>query len=289
MGVLNVTPDSFSDGGRYLRPAEAIERGLAMASEGADVIDVGGESSRPGATPVDQEEELGRVIPVIEGLSKELLSGRSSAAVGAYPEVRISIDTVKPAVAEAAVEAGATLINDVSATLWEVAARLGVGWVSMHMQGTPPDMQEAPLYGDVVVEVHEFVLDRAQKAKEAGVGEIWVDPGIGFGKTTEHNLRLLNQIGVLVESARSVGPFGVLVGASKKRFLGTFTAPGEGELLGIEDRFEGSLAAAVWAMNQGVGMVRVHDVAPTVMAATLVGEVGALEFDPGCTGTRGPT
>jgi dihydropteroate synthase len=253
MGVLNVTPDSFSDGGRYLDPAQAVAHGVAMLAEGADVVDVGGESSRPGATPVDEGEELRRVLPVVEALASR---------------VRVSVDTVKPAVAEAAVAAGASLINDVSGTLGPVAAQLSVGWVSMHMRGTPRDMQRDPRYGDVVAEVHGAVLARARAAAEAGVAEVWVDPGIGFGKTADHNLRLLAHLPELVAAAGQLG-FGVLVGVSRKSFLGRYGAAGG--TVPVEDRLEASLAAETWAMARGASMVRVHDVAPAVQAATLAG------------------
>jgi dihydropteroate synthase len=259
MGVLNVTPDSFSDGGRYLRPADALARGLAMVAEGADLVDVGGESSRPGAAPVDMAEELRRVVPVVEALA---------------PHVRVSVDTVKPAVAVAAVAAGATLVNDVSGTLAQVAAEQGVGWVAMHMQGTPADMQVRPHYDDVVAEVHGFVLARARAAARLGVAEVWVDPGIGFGKTAAHNLALLAHVGELAEAAGALG-CAVLVGASRKSFLGRFGATGD-EPAGADDRLEASLAVATWAMAQGAAMVRAHDVAPTVEAARLVGGAGRV-------------
>lgn len=253
MGVLNVTPDSFSDGGRFLDPAQAVAHGLAMVAEGADLVDVGGESSRPGATPVAEEEELRRVLPVVEALAQS---------------VRVSVDTVKPPVARAAVAAGASFINDVSGTLWPVAAELSVAWVSMHMQGTPRDMQRDPHYGDVVGEVHAEVLARAGAAAEAGVPEVWVDPGIGFGKTTDHNLQLLAHLHELATAADRRG-FGVLVGVSRKSFLGRYGAT-EGSVP-VGDRLEASLAVETWAMARGAGMVRVHDVAPAVQAATLVG------------------
>ncbi|MGH9092573.1 MAG: dihydropteroate synthase [Acidimicrobiales bacterium] len=258
MGVLNVTPDSFSDGGRYLRHADAVAHGLAMADEGADVVDVGGESSRPGATPVEEAEELRRVVPVVEAL---------------VPRVRVSVDTVKPAVAAAAVAAGATLVNDVSGALWPVAAELSVGWVAMHMQGTPRDMQRDPRYRDVVAEVHGFVLDRARAAAAAGVTEVWVDPGIGFGKTAEHNLALLAHLPELAGAARDEG-FDVLVGVSRKTFTGGYGATAAGPVP-VEDRLEASLAFETWALVRGAAMVRVHDVAPAVQAATLVGACGA--------------
>ncbi len=255
MGVLNVTPDSFFDGGRYARRAEAVARGREMAAQGADVVDVGGESSRPGASPVDEAEELRRVVPVVEALAAS---------------VRVSVDTVKPAVARAAVAAGATLLNDISASLWPVAAELGVGWVAMHMQGTPADMQLAPHYGDVTAEVHAFLLQRAQAAARAGVREIWLDPGIGFGKTSGHNLTLLGRLGELVVAAGRAG-HRVMVGTSRKRFLGAFGTGADRRPRPADARLEASLATAVWAMAQGAGMVRVHDVAATVQAASLVG------------------
>ena len=246
MGVLNVTPDSFSDGGRWLDRAAAIEHGMRMVAEGADVVDVGGESTRPGAEPVPEGEELARVLPVIEALA---------------PHVRVSIDTRKAAVAEAAVAAGATIVNDISASLHHVAAATGAGWIAMHMQGEPATMQEAPAYTDVVAEVCEFLVDRADKARAAGVREIWIDPGIGFGKTAEHNLTLLQHISRLVGT-----DWPVVVGASRKSFLGRLTGDAP-----VEDRLEGSLAVETWAMLHGVAMVRVHDVAETVQAARVAG------------------
>jgi dihydropteroate synthase len=256
MGVLNVTPDSFSDGGRWFDHEAAIRHGLDMIDEGADVVDVGGESTRPGAAPVDEGEERRRVIPVIEALA---------------PRVRVSVDTRQASVAEAAVSAGATLLNDVSATLWPIAAAAQVGWVAMHMQGDPRTMQAAPHYHDVVAEVREFLLRRADEADTAGVPEVWIDPGIGFGKTLRHNLQLLRHLDVLVATGRPV-----MVGASRKSFLGTIAAgldPGAQSLPApVEERFEGSLASAVWAMVQGVRAVRVHDVAATVHASRLLGD-----------------
>jgi len=245
MGVLNVTPDSFSDGGCWLDPEAAVAHGLALASEGADVVDVGGESTRPGAVAVTVDEELRRVVPVI------------SALVG---RVRVSVDTRKAEVAEAALAAGATIVNDVSATLHEVAAAHGAGWVAMHMRGTPATMQQHAVYDDVVAEVREFLVQRAEKAAAAGVGEIWIDPGLGFAKTTDHNLSLLRRVDELVATG-----IPVLIGASRKSFIGRLTGDAA-----VDDRLEGSLAAAVWAIDKGVAMVRVHDVRPTVQAARLV-------------------
>jgi dihydropteroate synthase len=262
MGVLNVTPDSFSDGGRYDTFDTAVARGLEMMAEGADVIDVGGESSRPGAEPVPIGEELARVVPVVEALAR--------AAVGRG--ARVSVDTVKPEVAVAALAAGASLVNDVSASLWEVAAEGGAGWIAMHMQGRPRTMQDDPRYADVVAEVEAFVLERARRAFGAGVREVWVDPGIGFGKTVAHNLSLLHHLPELADAAAGAGCAGVVVGASRKRFLGLLAA-GEatGEAAPVAERGEGSLAAAAAAMVAGAGMLRVHDVAATVQVARLYG------------------
>jgi dihydropteroate synthase len=254
MGILNVTPDSFSDGGEWFDGQQAITRGHQMIEEGADIVDVGGESTRPGADPVSTKEELRRVLPVVEALAGH---------------VRVSIDTTKAAVAGAAVAAGATLVNDVSATLWSVAARHGVGWVAMHRQGTPADMQQRPSYGDVVAEVGRFLLDRASQAAAAGVTEVWIDPGIGFGKTLEHNLDLLGAVDSLVATG-----YPVLVGTSRKSFLGVLGASADGVPAPVGERLPGSLATATWAMQQGASMVRVHDVAATVQAAKLVGAAG---------------
>ncbi len=257
MGVLNVTPDSFFDGGRHDSTEAAVAHGLAMLADGADLVDIGGESSRPGAEPVSLDDELARVVPVVAALA-----GR----------VRLSVDTVKPEVASAALAAGATLVNDISGSqaLWEVARDHGAGWVCMHMQGTPRTMQADPRYLDVVAEVHGFLLTRARAALAAGVTEVWVDPGVGFGKTLGHNLSLLHHLPELVAGAAAVGCAGVLVGTSRKRFLGQLVAGPDGAA-GPEDRAEGSLATAAAAMVAGAGMVRVHDVAPTVQAARLYG------------------
>lgn len=248
MGILNVTPDSFSDGGRYLNPDRAVAAGLEMARCGAAVVDVGGESTRPGAEPVTEAEERRRVLDVVAALA---------------PHVRVSIDTRKAVVADAALEAGATLVNDVSASLWPVVAGAGpgIGWVAMHMRGEPSTMQAEPRYDDVVAEVHGFLVQRAEQALAAGVAEVWIDPGIGFGKTTAHNLDLLRHLAGLVATGHPV-----VVGASRKRFLGDLTGGAA-----VDDRLEASLAVAVWAGDQGVAMVRAHDVGPTVQAMRLVG------------------
>jgi dihydropteroate synthase len=264
MGVLNVTPDSFSDGGLYVTPESAVARGLQMMEAGADLIDVGGESSRPGAEPVPVAVELERVVPVLEALAAA--TRRSGSGV------RLSVDTVKPEVATAALAAGASLVNDISASLWEVAAAAGAGWVAMHMQGQPRTMQENPHYGVVTDEVRSFLLERAGRALRAGVREVWVDPGIGFGKTTAHNLSLLRHLDDLVEAAAAAGCAGVMVGTSRKRFLGVLAAgPGSGEPAPVADREEGSLATAAAALVAGVGMVRVHDVSATVQMTRLYG------------------
>ena len=245
MGVLNVTPDSFSDGGRWLDPEAAVGHGRAMVAEGADIIDVGGESTRPGAAEVPTAEELRRVVPVVE-----VLAG----------ETRVSIDTRKAEVAEAALAAGATIVNDVTAGLHHVAAAAGAGWVAMHMRGTPATMQEQATYGDVVAEVRGFLLARAEEATADGVREVWIDPGLGFAKTATHNLTLLRHLDDLVATG-----YPVAVGASRKSFIGKLTGGAP-----VEDRLEGSLAAAVWAMEKGAAMVRVHDVRAAVQAARLV-------------------
>jgi dihydropteroate synthase len=255
MGVLNVTPDSFSDGGHFLDPSEALARGRAMRAEGAAWVDVGGESTRPGAEPVDEAEELRRVLPVVEALAAD--------------EVPVSIDTRHAVVARAAVAAGARLVNDVSASLGEVAAELGVAWVAMHAQGDPRTMQDDPRYGDVVGEVTDHLVERADAAVAAGVPEVWIDPGIGFGKTMQHNLALLAHLDRLVATGHPV-----LVGVSRKGFIGQLTGRSDGtdHPAPVDDRLEGSVALATWAMSQGARMIRAHDVAPTVAAATLVGD-----------------
>ncbi len=250
MGILNVTPDSFSDGGEYFERDRAITRGHEMIEQGADIVDVGGESTRPGAVPVEPEEELRRVVPVVAALA---------------PHVRVSVDTTKELVATRAVEAGATLVNDVSATLWPVAAEHGVGWVAMHRQGSPADMQVAPSYGDVVAEVEAYLVGRASAAADAGVGEIWIDPGIGFGKTVGHNLELLAATGRLAAHG-----YPLLVATSRKSFLGVLGGR-DGRPARVGDRLAGSLATATWAMAEGASMVRVHDVEESVEAAVLVG------------------
>jgi len=243
MGVLNVTPDSFSDGGAFLNPDAAADRALAMEREGADIIDIGGESSRPGAEPVPLEEELRRVLPVLERLRGRL-------------RIPISIDTTKAEVAEAALQAGAEIVNDVSALrfdprMGEVVARSGAGLVLMHMRGTPKTMQQDPTYADVVAEVRDFLAQRVEHAVSLGIDRelIAIDPGIGFGKTVEHNLELLRRLPELCELGHPV-----LVGPSRKSFIGAVLN------LPVEERLEGTLAACAVAVVRGADIVRVHDV-----------------------------
>jgi dihydropteroate synthase len=252
MGILNVTPDSFSDGGEFLDPSDAIAQGRRLVAEGAAIVDVGGESTRPGAEPVDLDEELRRVVPIVEALANE---------------VRVSIDTTKPQVARAAVAAGAQMINDVSASLDDIAADLGVAWVAMHRQGDPATMQQNPAYDDVVVDVRDHLTSRAQRAVDLGVPEVWIDPGIGFGKTIAHNLCLLAHLDELVDTG-----FPVVVGTSRKSFLGSLHAGTDGveEPTPADDRLEGSIATATWAMMSGAQMIRAHDVLATAQAARVV-------------------
>lgn len=263
MGVLNVTPDSFSDGGAYGSVDDAVARGLAMVAEGAAVVDVGGESTRPGADPVPEAEELARVEPVVGGLARRL----GGAA-------RISVDTRSAEVARAAVAAGATLINDVSASLWPVAAELGVGWVAVHGGDDPRTMQDDPRYDDVVTEVVAFLDAVASAARAGGVAEVWVDPGFGFAKTPAHNLDVLARLDVLVATG-----WPVLVGTSRKSTLGRLLATADRTDVPppVDDRIEASVATAVWAFSQGAAMVRAHDVLATAQAALVVaGEVPPL-------------
>jgi dihydropteroate synthase len=248
MGVVNVTPDSFSDGGLFLDRAAAVDHGRELATGGADIVDVGGESTRPGADPVSAEVEVERTAPVIGDL----------AGVG----IAISIDTSKLAVAEAALDAGAGMVNDVTALRAEpelagLCAERRCQLVLMHMQGTPRTMQENPTYDDVVDDVKAFLAERIELAVSAGVAEnrIWIDPGIGFGKTVEHNLELLRRLGELGELGRPI-----LVGTSRKSFLGRVTGRDESGRIG------GTIASNVLALAAGADMLRVHDVAELVDA-----------------------
>jgi dihydropteroate synthase len=251
MGVLNATPDSFSDGGRFLDAAAAAAQAQRLVAEGADLLDIGGESTRPGAEPVGEAEEIARVVPVIEALSPQ---------VG----VPLSVDTVKPGVARAAVTAGAAIWNDITALTGapdsaDTAAELGCKVVLMHMQGEPRTMQDDPRYDDVVAEVRDYLAARAEAAMTAGVarGAIWLDPGIGFGKRLKHNLALLAHLDQIV----ALG-FPVLLGVSRKSFLKAIDSSSEGPA----DRLGGSLAAALAGADKGCAVVRVHDVRETVQA-----------------------
>ena len=259
MGVVNVTPDSFSDGGRLASLESALAHALALDADGADILDIGGESTRPGAEPVSVAEEIERTLPLLNALRPRTTR-------------RLSIDTCKPEVAEAAVRAGADIWNDVTALgapgAADLAAELGCGVVLMHMQGEPRTMQAAPHYDDVLAEVCAFLEARAEAAVAAGVARerIWLDPGIGFGKTLEHNLSLLSGLPALV----GLG-FPVLLGASRKRFIAAIGPGGEDP----GDRLGGSLAAALAGGRAGVAAVRVHDVAQTVQALEVQAAIAA--------------
>jgi dihydropteroate synthase len=243
MGVVNVTPDSFSDGGLYLDPEAAVAHGEQLVRDGAEILDVGGESTRPGAEPVAEEEELRRVIPVVQGL--------------ANAHARISVDTSKAAVAAAALDAGAEIVNDVTALRGDpdmagLCAERGATVVLMHMLGEPRTMQDDPRYDDVVAEVKEFLGERLEAALAAGIDErrVWLDPGIGFGKTAAHNLDLLRRLGELRELGRPL-----VVGTSRKSFIGKVDGSPTGRRLG------GTIASSLLAAAEGADVLRVHDVA----------------------------
>jgi dihydropteroate synthase len=258
MGVLNVTPDSFSDGGRYVELPAALEHARRLVAEGAAIVDVGGESTRPGATPVNEDEELRRVVPVIERLAAEL-------------RIPISIDTRKPGVMRRSLAAGAAMVNDVTALAapgaLEAIAQSDAAVCLMHMQGEPGTMQAAPNYSDVVREVRDFLGARASACVAAGIARarIAVDPGFGFGKTLEHNLALLAGLPGLAADGLPV-----LAGLSRKRMIGALTGRAEG------DRMAGSLAAAVVAAMRGARIIRAHDVRETVDALAVVAAAGGL-------------
>jgi dihydropteroate synthase len=243
MGIVNVTPDSFSDGGSYANVDDAVKHAIQMVADGAELLDVGGESTRPGSDVVAPEEEMHRVLPVIRRIVDEL------------PDVPVSVDTRKSAVARAALEGGATIVNDVSAgadpAMFGVVAGTGAGMILMHMKGEPKTMQDDPSYYDVVAEVRGFLGDRVDAAVDAGIGpeRLCVDPGLGFGKTLEHNLAILHDI-------RAFHHLGVpvLVGPSRKRFIGTLTDTE------VDDRIEGTAGVVAWCAAEGVDVVRVHDV-----------------------------
>lgn len=249
MGILNVTPDSFSDGGSFIKPEKALEQALKMAAEGADIIDIGGESTRPGALKVTAKEELARVLPVLKKLSKKL-------------KIPVSLDTYKYEVARSGLDAGAALINDISGLHYdekiaELTAKAKAGLILMHIKGTPVDMQINPVYKDILKEIKDYLKDGIETALAFGNRKesIAVDPGIGFGKTLEHNLKILKYTGEFVKLG-----YPVLIGASRKSFIGKVTGGTP------KERLEGSLASAVLAAERGASIVRVHDVKETVLA-----------------------
>ncbi len=242
MGVLNVTPDSFYDGGKYFPPQKAVERGIELANQGVDILDIGGESSRPGAERIPEEEELRRVLPVLEALRPRV-------------SCLISIDTMRASVAEGAIKAGADIINDISALradpeMVEVAVQSGAGVILMHMKGTPKTMQLNPVYEDVVKEIYDFLQERMEWAQKKGLlpEKIIVDPGVGFGKRLEDNLRLINELSAFLSLGRPI-----LIGVSRKSFIG--------QLLNLppEERLEGTIASAVISLIRGAAILRVHD------------------------------
>ena len=252
MGIVNVTPDSFSDGGRFLNADGAVEHALRLVREGAEIVDIGGESTRPGASPVSEEEELHRVLPVIERLVGQV-------------KIPLSIDTQKPGVARAALVAGASIVNDIAANrdddvMWRVVAEAGAGYIAMHMQGSPQTMQTSPNYRDVAQEVESFFVERLERLKNAGVApeQVALDVGIGFGKTLEHNLQLLASLRRFTKLQRPL-----LLGVSHKSFIG--------KLLGAEatQRVPAGLACACWAVEAGAKIIRTHDVAETVQAVRM--------------------
>ncbi len=254
MGIVNVTPDSFSDGGKFLAPGAAVEHALKLVAQGAEILDIGGESTRPGAAPVSEAEELRRVVPVIEQLA-------------AQTQVPLSIDTMKPVVARAALAAGASIVNDVAASarrdvaMWEVVSEFQAGYIVMHAQGTPQTMQDQPAYNDIIREVGEFFSERLETLlNAAGIAaeQVAFDPGIGFGKTAEHNLQLLAGLGSFTKKRRPL-----LLGVSRKSFIG--------KLLGadLENRLPASLACATLAVAAGANLIRTHDVAETVQAVRM--------------------
>ena len=260
MGVVNVTPDSFSDGGRYLDADAAVTHALGLVEDGADIVDIGGESTRPHADPVTSEEERERVLPVIEHLA------------AAHPGLAISIDTRKPEVAAAALAAGACIVNDVSGGrsegMFDVVREADAGMVLMHMLGEPKTMQEAPHYDDVVAEVKEYLRGRIEAAEWAGIRPqaLAIDPGIGFGKNLEHNLALIRHLDALADLGRPI-----LVGPSRKRFIGAILDLPEGE------RVEGTAGAVAWLVGRGAHIVRVHDVREIVRVVRVVDAIVRAE------------
>jgi len=255
MGIVNVTPDSFSDGGRFFDPEDAVREGMAMVEAGADLVDVGGESTRPGSEPVSIEEELRRILPVVKRMAAEV-------------DVPVSIDTRRAEVARAALDAGAAVVNDVTAgrdpEMFEMVGEADAGMVLMHMLGDPKTMQDEPRYDDVVREVRDFLAERVAAAESAGIERehLCVDPGLGFGKTLQHNLLLMRHIGALAEIGRPV-----LVGPSRKSFVGRITGAE------LDERLEGTAGAVAWLVANGAHVVRVHDVAAMVRVVRMVDSI----------------
>jgi dihydropteroate synthase len=262
MGVINVTPDSFSDGGRFFDPEVAVAAGISMAGEGADFLDVGGESTRPGSEPVPPSDEIDRVVPVIKRLVGEV-------------DIPISVDTRKAEVARVALDAGASIVNDVTAgsdpEMFEVVREAGAGMVLMHMRGDPKTMQQLTDYDDVVAEVRAYLADRVEAAVTAGIERerLAVDPGLGFAKTAEHSLLLMKEIGALLDIGRPL-----VVGPSRKSFIG--------KVLGteVDDRLEGTAGAVAWLASQGAHVVRVHDVKEMVRVTRVVDAIRHAEPSP---------
>ena len=258
MGILNLTPDSFSDGGSFIDPDLALEHALAMVGDGAQIIDVGGESTRPGSEPVSEQDELARVLPVLDKLPND--------------QFIISVDTTKPAVAQAALQAGVHIINDVSGgnpELLDLAQRYQAGFVLMHAQGSPKNMQDKPVYKNVVEEIRAFFDEKRKGLIERELPRIWVDPGIGFGKSLEHNLDLMRNLSAFKDDA-----WGILLGSSRKSWIdGLCGAPDP------SDRLGGSIASAVCSLAHGAEIIRVHDVRETVQALQVAKEL-ALSPDP---------
>ena len=258
MGILNVTPDSFSDGGRYVDASRAVERALEMVAEGADLIDIGGESSRPGSASVSEAEELARLMPVLESLRPQI-------------DVPISIDTQKPGVARRSLEAGASIVNDIRGLrdpeMMEVVAEGRASVVLMHMRGTPRTMQDDTAYADVVTEIARFLEAQAMAARQAGIEEIAVDPGLGFGKSAEQNFVILARLREIM----ALG-YPVLIGPSRKSFLGSLPSG-----LPTGERLEGTLAAVAVGVTNGASIVRVHDVEPCRRALEVVDAIGVVE------------
>jgi len=257
MGILNPTPDSFSDGGQLATVEAALERAVHMVGDGADILDVGGESTRPGSEPVDEEDEIDRVVPVIERI------------VEAMPDVPVSVDTRKASVAAEALRAGASIVNDVSSggdpEMFGVVSGHGAGMVLMHMLGEPKTMQEDPFYDDVVDDVHAYLDGKIEAASAAGIDResLCIDPGIGFGKTLDHNLRLMKEVAGFLDLGRPL-----LVGPSRKRFIGTLLD------VEVDERMEGTAGAVAWLGSHGVHVVRVHDVKEMVRVVRVVDAIG---------------